>query len=280
MFSNDQTDQKICTPSLFVKDKRVERELKELKGITDKRMKSAQADYEKKLKKAIAESNKVLSFMYVPDLALPTLWRGNRALADGDPAGWKDVLDYCGTCEAVFDRIGFNSDYAVGVGAPALLLLLGVNGWSPELAKIRTALNDALKKLRGSEREGVRLGYFAAFCADWMATGKAEPRGPKDPLYKLAEQASGNLTDKVLKDACEFQLKNGGLADDDDTEMVNFALNPVWWFAIARARKDLGLETPRPNHALFSTPFATLPEKLKYDPRQNPFVKRVEALDK
>jgi hypothetical protein len=53
-----------------------------------------------------------------------------------------------------------------------------------------------------------------------------------------------------LIDACEFQLKNGGQADSDDTEMVNFALNPVWWFAIARARKDLGLETPRPDHAV------------------------------
>ena len=69
-----------------------------------------------------------------------------------------------------------------------------------------------------------------------MATGKAEPRGPKGSLYKLAEQAPGKLSDKVLKDACEFQLKNGGLAADDDTEMVNLELNPVWWFAIARAQ--------------------------------------------
>jgi hypothetical protein len=262
----------------MTKDKRIERELKELKGVPDKKIKSEQADYERKIKKAVAESDKVLSLMFTIDLARPTLWRGNRTLAGGDPAGWKEVLDYCGACTAVFNRMGFNSGYAIGDGAPTLLLLLGVNGWSTKFEKVRTGLNDALKKLDRDERDGVKLGYFAAFCADWMATGKAEPRGPKGPLYKLAEQASGKLTDKVLKDVCEFQLKNGGKADDDDTEMVNFMLTPVWWFAIARARKDLGLETPRPDHPLFSTIFANLPEKLKYDPKKNPFVKRVEAL--
>jgi hypothetical protein len=262
----------------MTKDKRIERELKDLKGIPDKKIKSSQAEYERKVKKAVVESDKVLSLMFTIDVARPTLWRGNRTIASGDASGWKDVLDYCGTCAAVFNRMGFNSDYAIGEGAPALLLLLGVNGWSTEFAKVRTALNDALKKLDRDERDRVKLGYFAAFCADWMATGKAEPRGPKGPLYKLAEQASGKLTDKVLKDTCEFQLKNGAQSDDDDGEMVNFMLNPVWWFAIARARQKLGLETPRPDHALFSTPFATLPEKLKYDPKKNPFVKRVEKL--
>jgi hypothetical protein len=262
----------------MTKDKRIERELKELTGVTDKKIKAEQTDLEKRLKKAVTEKNQVLSSMTMIRVALPTLWRGNRMLASGDPSGWKEVLDYCGACAAVFDRVGFNSDYAVGKGAPALLLLLGVNGWSTKFAKVRTSLNDALKKLDRDERDGVKLGYFAAFCADWMATGKAEPRGPKGPLYKLAEQADGKLTDKVLKDVCEFQLKNGGQSDDDDTEMVNFMLTPVWWFAIARARKELGLETPRPDHPLFSTIFATLPEKLKYDPKKNPFVKRVEAL--
>jgi hypothetical protein len=128
------------------KDKRIDRELKDLKGVTDKKIKSEQTDLEKRLKQAVVEKNQVLSSMTMIRVALPTLWRGNRTLASGDVSGWKDVLDYCGTCAAVFDRIGFNSDYAIGKGAPALLLLLGVNGWSTKFAKVRTALNDALKK--------------------------------------------------------------------------------------------------------------------------------------
>jgi hypothetical protein len=100
MFSNDQTDQKTLPPSLCEKDKRVERELKELKGFTDKEIKSEQAKYEKRLKKAIAESHKVLALMTMIRIARATQWRGNRALASGDPSGWKDILDYCPVCEA------------------------------------------------------------------------------------------------------------------------------------------------------------------------------------
>jgi hypothetical protein len=40
-------------------------------------------------------------------------------------------------------------------------------------------------------------------------------------------------------------VKNGGITDDDGMELSSYALIPVWWFALAKARAARGLPTPR-----------------------------------
>lgn len=262
----------------MIKDRRIERAFKDWHRLTDKEIKSELRFAEKRVNEPSSEPKMPLYRLIA--VALPMHWQSSRALARNDNSGWTGVLDYCSTCLMVFEHFGIRSSPAALTFSLALLMHLAVNGKTPALSKQRKLLDAALEPLPRGERDEVHLAYFASFCAELMATGKAKARGPKGALYRLSEQATGKLTDKVLKDVCEFQLKNSGATEDDDVEFVNFELIPVWWFALERARRGLGLETPRPEHPLFATPFATLPPTLKYDPKKNPLVKRIEALSK
>jgi hypothetical protein len=73
-------------------------------------------------------------------------------------------------------------------------------------------------------------------------------------------------------------VKNGGITDDDGMELSSYALIPVWWFALAKARTARGLPTPRPFHALFATPLANLPDPSSYDRASNPLIAQMAKL--
>ena len=201
----------------------------------------------------------------------PVRWRGQRSLANGDPAGWKDIFDAAWTTLGVFDRFGVRGLSPAGDVACALLLVLGLTGWSKQLIRVTRGMDAILAKTRGGDRNEAHVVYFASFCAELMARGRATPRGPSGALYRLSQHAlAKTLSPRLLIDAVHIPPQNGGILDADDFELSAYALTPIWWFALAAARAARGLDTPRPHHALFTTPFATLPAPSTYDPAANP----------
>jgi hypothetical protein len=264
----------------MTKDRRIERELRSCKHITTSRIQARLRSAEKGIQEDLEAGDPESALFGAATLATPTIWRGERSIARGDDSGWNDVLEYCWTCLAIYEKGGIRASSSAGDVAPALLMRLAVEGWSSALKKTREGLDKLLKKLRGDDRDEVHLAYFASFVAELMATGKARPRGPKGPLRRLSAEFCGRLTTKTINDACEFQLRNSGATEEDGVEFVNFSLNPVWWFALLRARKQLGLETPIPEHPLFSTPFAKLPDGLAFDPKKSSLLKRVDEIAK
>jgi hypothetical protein len=260
------------------RDKRVDRELTSARRITSARIRQDLRYEERQFEKARAARDRKTMLFRLGNMARPVRWRGERAIANGDPAGWKDMLDSCWTCLRTYELLGVRSLYAAGNVAPALLLVLGVGGWSKGLTRVTRGLDAVLARTRGADRAEAHVAYFASFCAELLARGRAKPRGPKGALYQLSEHALGTLAPRALTDTCAFQLKNGGTTEADDVELAGYELIPVWWFALAKARAARGLVTPRPNHALFTTPFATLPEPLAYDPAQNPLLARLARL--
>jgi hypothetical protein len=261
-------------------DRRIDRELKSATSVTPAKIRSEINAAEKSIRRDLESGDLLGALLSAENLARPLLWRGTRSVARKEAVGWKEVCDYCWACVAVYERVGVRSSLGAGVLAPALLLRLSVEGGTLKLRKIREALDARLTRLKGEEREEVRLAFFASFLAELMVTGKAKPRGPKGVLYDLSLRATGDIPEKLLLEVCEFHLENTGATDAEGVEFVGFELIPVWWFALARARKERGLDTPRPDHALFATPLAELPSDFKYDPADNALLKRIDTIAK
>jgi predicted DNA-binding WGR domain protein len=258
---------------------RVERQLKDARKFTDQRLqqeiRSNQSDIVRA--RATRDREEILHAMH--SMEMPLRWRGTRDLAMGKPAGWNDLLDASWITITFYDRFRVRGIAPAEYLAPALLLVLGLGGWSKKLARVVAGMSAVAAAARGSDRNEAHVVYFASFCAELFAKGRAKPRGPKGALLRLAEHAlDKTLPSKLLADACAFQLKNGGLTDDDGTQLSSHALIPVWWFALAKARAARGLPTPRPHHALFATPLATLPDPSTYDPAANPLIAEMAKL--
>lgn len=261
------------------KDKRVERELSRVKTFSNKELQKEIKSTQRQIKKARATRDREELLHAMDGMERPLRWRGTRDLAKGQLTGWKDVLDASWLTVTFYDRFGVRGIYPAATVAPPLLLVLGLDGWSKKLTRVVAGMDAEAAKVRGSERNEASVVFFALFCAQLMATGRAKPRGPHGPLLRLAQRAlDKTLAPKLLADACEFQVKNGGIADDDGMELSSYALIPVWWFALARARAARGLQTPRPHHALFATPLGTLPDPSSYDRAANPLIAEMAKL--
>lgn len=212
-------------------------------------------------------------------LARPTLWRGNRALAAGDPSGWNDVVDYCWAVTAAVDKVGVRSDLSARNVASVLLLRIALEGASKQVEALAGHLEERLQR-HSADSDQLHLAHFAASMAEELSLGYAAARGPKGPLRELAKQALSKRLGTVLDRAADYQLDNTGLTQPEGIEFANFELMPVWWFALARLRRDNDLETPRPEHPLFATPFAKLPEDFHVTPKHTPWLARIEQLSK
>jgi hypothetical protein len=70
----------------MIKDRRIERELKTWKSLTDKEIKSELRFAEKRSHEPSDEPNMPLYRLLA--VALPMHWQGSRALARNDDSGW------------------------------------------------------------------------------------------------------------------------------------------------------------------------------------------------
>jgi len=261
-------------------DRRVERELRTRRELPVTRIHSALKSAEASIRDDLDDESTEDALFDIGDLATPVLWRGHRLIARGDVTGWTDVLEYCWARTAIYEKGGIRSAYSASEIAPAFLMRLAIHGWASDLRTNLRGLQAVLRNLKGAERDDLHLPFFTGAIAELMSTGKTKATGPDGPLRRLASKMTGPIAPKGLMDACEFQLRNSGATEKDGVEFVNFELDPVWWFALARARKGLGLDTPVPDHPLFSTPFAKLPEKLTFDPKKSALLKRVGEIAK
>jgi predicted DNA-binding WGR domain protein len=261
------------------KDKRLERELARVRRFSDKDVQGEIKYAQRRIQKARATGDREEILFGMHHMEKPLRWRGTRDLAKGVAGGWKDVLDAAWLTIIFYDRFRVRGMDPAGSVAAPLLLVLGLDGWSKQLGRVVSGMEAVAAKARGSERNDGHVVYFALFCAELMAKGRAKPRGPGGPLQRLAQHAlDKTLTPKLLADACAFQVKNGGITDDDGMELSSYALIPVWWFALAKARAARGLPTPRPFHALFATPLANLPDPPSYDRASNPLIAQMAKL--
>jgi hypothetical protein len=212
-------------------------------------------------------------------LARATLWRGNRALAAGDPRGWNDVVDYCWAVAAAVDKVGVRSDLSARNVANVLLIRMALEGASKQVEALAGQLEEHLER-NSADSEQLHLAHFATSMAEALSLGSATAKGPKGPLRDLNKHALSKRPGNALDRAVDFQLDNAGLTEQQGVEFANFELMPVWWFALSRLRRDNDLETPTPDHPLFATPFAALPEDFHVTPKGNPWLARIERLSK
>ena len=249
------------------KDRRIEQDFKALKSITPAELKKRTAREEQGLKEAQREGDAFGIVHQLADLSVPIVLAGQQAILRGDAAGWNGVLEYCWAQIESYARKRVRSTSSAKWAAPPLLLLLAVEGWKPAFKTILAELEDRLSLVR-SERKELPLAFFTVYVAKLLAGDKrARLDGPSGPISKLVARWDGELTNKVLVDVCELQLKQR-------VQFVNFETTPIWYFALERLRRMRGLETPLPEHPLFATPFATLPPKLKFDPKKSALLKR------
>ncbi len=185
---------------------------------------------------------------------------GLVAVAQGDLTGWKSVERYCRIREACSPRSGIKAAALAQALASPLLFLEWLDGAA--FNGTTTAVELFFTEHPEEGQQGCELAMFASWCHRRIQ-GVPSPLEPlSGPLRELTlASALPDLPSGLLESVCEFQLSNFGLREEDGTQFVLFSILPLWWYALARARSAKNLPTPRPDHALFSTALAELPDK-------------------
>jgi len=197
------------------------------------------------------------------------LWRGGRSLANGDQTGWRDIVTFSSMCVAAYTIRGIHTFTAADATAPAALLVSATENY-------RNDLRQCLDKNR-EDAEEAHVQYFAYWYLSGGVLLKSAPKGPLRDLARVGLDKT--LPEKLLTEACEFQISNMGVRDDDGVEFVNFELIPVWWYALKKLRDERGLATPRPVHPLFDTPLSQFPDPMpEFDPKSDENFNRILAI--
>jgi hypothetical protein len=102
------------------------------------------------------------------------------------------------------------------------------------------------------------LGAYAGILSNWDI-----PEALAEPLVTACDYHCENLRER-----------NDNLAEFDEPP---FDLYPVEILAIYKVREGLGLETPKIDHPLMSTPLASLASR-DVTPIDDPIIRRVERL--
>lgn len=183
-------------------------------------------------------------------------WRGSSLLVDGIKAGWADLVRFAELEVAGLAQSGVRDPSACQDGAVKLLLLESL--WdSARFERFGIALRDYLETVNGVTRDILHFAFFASWIHE-VGAGRTPLSGaPASPLAALSRAAlQPTIPTVVLEASCEFQVE---AALEPLGELSSLRLVPCWWFALRTLRTRHGLETPKPHHPLFETPFSVAP---------------------